>query len=169
MRRVRQQFRRGLAGSGIAVVPQSSATYRVVWAPVNSRGPFSLRDGDIPRWARARAATPRRAVRSRGLPGPPAQGAGASAHRPERPGGAAHGSGEVVVLPTPGAAGPRPHAGHLAIDLADAGPGGGAPAAGNPRCVPEQPALADRAAGDPRRRDRKSTRLNSSHEWSSYA
>src|SRR5438034_9019841 len=65
---------------------------------------------------------------------------------------AAHGSREVVVLPTPGAAGPRPHAGHLAIDLADAGPGGGAPAAGNPRCVPEQPALADRAADDPRRR-----------------
>src|SRR5256886_10601633 len=46
----------------------------------------------------------------------------------------------------------RSHAGHLAIDLADAGPGGGAPAAGNPRCVPEQPALADRAADDPRRR-----------------
>src|SRR5439155_17648119 len=39
MRRVRQQFRRGLAGSGIAVVPQSSATYRVVWAPVNSPEP----------------------------------------------------------------------------------------------------------------------------------
>src|SRR5438132_863578 len=36
---VRQRFRRGLAGSGIAVVPQSSATYRVVWAPVNSPEP----------------------------------------------------------------------------------------------------------------------------------